>query len=74
MRKERCKDGKKYLLITRAFSCGRIGVFQDVIWGDNIKDFRDIDLKDVTAGAAMLLKSVDGNVVRINRNGTKYYR
>jgi len=74
MRKERCKDGKKYLLVGNAYSLGRIGVFQDVIWGDNIKDFRDIDLKDVTAGAAMLLKSVDGNVVRINRNGTKYYR
>ena len=65
---ERCKEGKKYMLV------GHIGMFgPELLWADNIKDFRTCDLTDVSEGKALLLKSINYNVVRINRNGTKWY-
>ena len=66
--KERCKDGKKYMLV------GRVGVFgPELRWADAVKDFRACDLTDVSDGNALLLVAKDDNVVRINRNGTKWY-
>jgi hypothetical protein len=68
MRKERCKDGKKYMLI------GRIGMFgPSVYWGDNIKDFRVCDLEDIKDSKAALFAANDGKVVRIKTNGTKWH-
>jgi hypothetical protein len=70
MRKERCKDGKKYMFVGRAG-----GIFGTaVIWADKIKDLRVCDLEDVANGEAMLLKADGENVVRINRTGAKWYR
>lgn len=67
-RKANFKDGKKYLLM------GRIGMFgPDVYWADKIKDFRVYDLDGIKDGECALFTSIDGNIVRINRNGTKYY-
>ena len=41
--KERCKEGKKYMLV------GHIGMFgPELLWADNIKDFRTCDLTDVS--------------------------
>lgn len=69
MRKEHCKHGKKYMLI------GRIGMFgPPVYWADNIKDFRVCDLEDIKDSKSALFVANDGNIIRINRNGTKYYR
>jgi hypothetical protein len=66
--KEHCKEGKKYMLV------GHIGIFGSaLLWADNIKDFRVCDLTDVSEGKALLLKTMNNNVVRINRNGTKWY-
>lgn len=68
MRKERCKDGKKFLFVGR---CSYFGT--PVIWADNIKDLRVCDLEDVTKGSALLLKADGENVVRIKRNGAKWH-
>jgi len=66
--KKHCKEGKKYMLV------GRTGPFgPELFWSDNIKDFRVCDLTDVSEGKALLLKTINDNVVRINRNGTKWY-
>lgn len=66
--KERCKEGKKYMLV------GHIGMFgPELLWADNIKDFRVCDLTDVSEGKALLLKTINDNVVRINRTGTRWY-
>ena len=66
--KKRCKDGKKYILV------GRIGMFgPEILSADAIKDFRSCDLTDVSDGKALLLVAKDDSVVRINRNGTKWY-
>lgn len=66
--KEHCKDGKKYMLV------GHIGMFgPELRWADAIKDFRSCDLTDVSDGKALLLVAKDDSVVRINRNGTKWY-
>jgi hypothetical protein len=66
--KQHCKDGKKYMLV------GRIGMFgPELFWADAIKDFRSCDLTDVSDGKALLLVAKDDSVVRINRNGTKWY-
>lgn len=54
---------------------GSIGMFgADIIWADKIKDFRVYDLDGIEDGVCALFTSIDNNVVRINRNGTKYYR
>ena len=66
--KERCKEGKKYVFIGKPSRFGAI-----LLWADNIKDFRVCDLEDVSKGDALLMKSVDSNVVRIKCNGTKWY-
>lgn len=66
--KKHCKDGKKYMLV------GRIGIFgPELLWADAIKDFRACDLTDISDGNALLLVAKDDSVVRINRNGTKWY-
>ena len=50
--KERCKEGKKYMLV------GHIGMFgPELLWADNIKDSRACDLADVSEGKALLLKT-----------------
>lgn len=66
--KKHLKDGKKYMLV------GRIGMFgPELFWADAIKDFRSCDLTDVSDEKALLLVAKDDSVVRINRNGTKWY-
>ena len=66
--KERCKDGKKYMLV------GAIDYFGPILtWADKIKDFRVCDLEDVSKSKALLLKADGENVVRIKANGTKWY-
>ncbi len=66
--KERCKEGKKYMLV------GHIGPFGPrLLWADNIKDFHVCDLTDVSESKALLLKTINDKVVRINRNGTMWY-
>jgi len=53
---------------------GRIGMFgPEILLADAIKDFRSCDLTDVSDGKALLLVAKDDSVVRINRNGTKWY-
>ena len=66
--KKHCKDGKKYMLVSR------VGIFgPELLWADAIKDFRACDLTDISDGNALLLVAKDDSVVRINRNGTKWY-
>ena len=66
--KQYCKEGKKYMLV------GHISAFgPELLWADNIKDFRVWDLTDVSEGRALLLKTINNNIVRINRNGTKWH-
>ena len=68
MKKERCKDGKKFLLVWPRGFWGT-----NVVWADKIKDFRVCDLETVAEGEALLLKADGENVVRIKRNGAKWY-
>ncbi len=68
MKKERCKDGKKYMLITAINYFG-----PRLVWADKIKDFRVCDIEDVSKCNALLMKSDGGNVVRIKANGAKWY-
>ncbi len=69
MRKERCKDGKKYLLVNGLNHAGH-----SLTYADKIKDFRVCDLNAVSNNSKLLLKADGENVVRINRNGAKWYR
>lgn len=69
MRKERCKDGKKYLLVNGLNHTGH-----SLTYADKLKDFRVCDLNAVSNNSKLLLKAEGENVVRINRNGVKWYR
>ena len=68
--KPHSKEGSKYLYIgppSRWFGT-------EILWAENIKDFRVFSLNEVSEGNALLLKSVDNKIIRIHRNGSKYYR
>lgn len=70
MRKEHFKDGKKYMLLgpsSRYFGT-------PMYWGDKIKDFRVCDLDGIKHNDTALFVCNEGKIIRINRNGTKYYR
>ena len=69
MKKECCKDGKKFLFVGPHMAY--FGT--PVIWADKIKDLRVCDLEAVTNENALLFKADGGNVVRIKRNGAKWY-
>jgi len=67
--KPHSKTGAKYLFIgppSKYFGT-------EVLWAEHLKDFRVCDLQDVSEGCALLLKSVDNKIIRIHRNGAKYY-
>jgi|LauGreDrversion4_2_1035121.scaffolds.fasta_scaffold502493_2 hypothetical protein len=68
MRKERCKDGKKYLLVNGLNHTGH-----SLTYADKIKDFRVRDLNAVSNNSKLLLKADGDNVVRIKANGAKWY-
>ena len=66
-----CKNGKKYMLVRE---------YGDIEWADKIKEFRVYDLQNIKRHIGqcfdppcLLFTSIGGNVVRINRNGKKYY-
>lgn len=53
---------------------GHFGMFgPEILSANAIKDFRSYDLTDVSDGKALLLVAKDDSVVRINRNGIKWY-